>query len=173
MRNMFNWTTRNSTNSTLIGWLKEAEDNISNIPEDTASTHSSTCTLTILTYVADVKKLHGRLGFCAHKYDNGTDHIIHDIYSTSHHENGHASVLLDSWNPSVEHHDLEKLGKYKLVRIGQGQRVEHPQDKPIDGKPLEWVSLLVEQKGNHYERIGLTTISNDHFEWKLQWISIV
>jgi hypothetical protein len=167
MTKLFRWSSLGDRR--VFGWLSEVEDMLGEIPKANTSAPTSSCTLTLFTYVADVKMLAPRFGFVAQKYDTRTNHPICDIHLTTDNGAGHAAILLDSWTSSFDLQGLENQDRFKLVCIGQGRRIQ-PSGEQVG---LERVALLIEQKGDYSERVGLTTIPTNLFEGRLQWISIL
>ncbi|KAF8846749.1 HET-domain-containing protein [Acephala macrosclerotiorum] len=169
MSKLFRWSSLGDRQ--VFGWsLKVGDRPVENLEQKT-SAPSSSCTLTLLKYVADVKGLVPGSEFVAQKYDTRTNHPICVIRFNSGNSTNSAAVLLDSWTSPIGFQGITKPEKYKLVHIGQGRRMPPP--GLLSPATLEWTALLVEQKGDYYERVGLTAIPTDQIEGSLQWISIL
>lgn len=179
MRKLFRWTSLKDFG--VLGWLLEVENRLDELREN-LNVSASLCLLTLFTLVADVERLTPRSGFVAQKDEILTEHRICAIWPAGSKKGIYANALLDSHVYSFDEYGPEKPGKYKLMLIGRGKKLErsrhmrgeYERDDYSAPPPIDWVALLVEQREDHYERIGLTTgpVQKDPFVWKLQRIDI-
>jgi hypothetical protein len=150
---------------------------LQSIPPKISTDVKASCTLTLFTHVAEVKTLTEHLGFVAQKLESWTNHRFFEIHSSRDDGSGCASILLDSGTQSPDNN------KYKMACIGKGRRGHPKQDnlymqntwltEDDDDRKSEWVVLLLQRRAKDYERIGLTTVQPNDFEWTLEWIDIV
>jgi hypothetical protein len=165
MHRSFQWSRRGDCR--IIARLLETGESHGDIPGRRIDAQLS-CILTLFTHVARVKRLTRQFGFVSHNHRTWTDHPFVNIHSTRRYESNSAAILLDSGSQSLEN-------EYKIACIGKGHRerpVQATQSVQV-GVELEWVVLLLEQRIGYYERIGLTTVRPDEFEWTLEWIDIM
>jgi hypothetical protein len=118
--------------------------------------------------VAKVKKLTEHFGFVAQDFQTETRLRSSNIHSTRGDGSDCAAILLDSKTQRLKN-------ECKIACIGKGQR-ERPAQTTHHMRAnmeIEWVVLLLEHRVDAYERIGLTTVRPDAFEWTLEWKDIV
>lgn len=164
MRKSFLWSRHGRT---IIAELLDTEKSQVNTPEEDTDVQAS-CILKLFTHVAKVEKLTEHFGFVKQNSQTTMHHRFVNIHSTRGDESDCAGILLDSVTQSLKN-------EYKLACIGKGQRgrLVPSEDGVNQLIELDWVVLLLEQRADGYERIGLTTVQPDKFEWMLEWIHIM
>lgn len=164
MRESFQWSRRGDCR--IIAELLDTQESNVNPPEEGTDVQGP-CKLILFTHVAKVAKPIEHFGFVAQDFQARMHHRFFNIHSTLGDGSDCAGILLDSGTHNSEN-------EYKIACIGKGQRCQpmQPWFDHADGR-LEWVVLLLEHGVDGYERIGLTTVQPDEFEWTLEWINIV
>lgn len=156
MRRSFLWSRRGDRR--IIAELLDTQKSHVNTPEVGTDVQTS-CILTLFTHVAKVEKLTEHFGFVAQESETRSHHHFLNIHSTRGDRSGCTAILPDSGTQNFEN-------EYKIACVGKGER-----EQPVG--QLEWVVLLLEQSVDGYQRIGLTTVQPDEFEWTLEWINII